>query len=132
MILSVRIIQQILKLRLVRFVLVGGINTVIYLALGMLFVHLGATVEIAHGVALILSLITSYLSHKIITFEVKGGHRKYGVKFFVGTAFIVSTQFILIYVNKSTFENLFFLFLLSSAYYPIASFLIHNFWTFRN
>ncbi|ACT60872.1 GtrA family protein [Hirschia baltica] len=117
--------------KLIRFVLVGGVNTLLYLGLAIGFHEFGLSLDLSHALALFLSLVTSYLGHKIFTFEVKGQHKKSGFRFVIATILIMLTQYGLIVLLKQTHLAANLILLASSAYYPISSFIIHNCWTFR-
>jgi putative flippase GtrA len=117
--------------RLVRFVAVGLVATATYLGLSLALTGAGWSVEAAHVVALVISLIVSYAGQKLFTFQVSGNHRRFGVRFVIATAGIVATQFALVSGLKSAGFGSMVIFGISSLYYPVASYVAHSLWTFR-
>lgn len=115
----------------VRFTMVGLLGTVVYAVLALTFTRVGLPIMHAHTVALIISLSVSYAGQKIITFGIRGDHRRSGPRFFLATALIVFVQYTIVYLlNKTPLSNEIIV-LISTVYYPPASFFIHNFWTFK-
>ena len=118
-------------MRMVRFVVVGGTATAIYFFLALACVAMGLGVEAAHVVAFVVSIVASYFGQKLVTFRVKGRHRRNASRFVIATAGIAAVQFGLVAYLKFMNLDPFFIFLVSSLYYPIASFIVHSLWTFR-
>lgn len=114
-----------------RFAAVGVAGTLLYAVLAFGFNAGGLPIMVSHGVASALSLIASYFGQKLITFRISGEHVKRGSRFFVATALLVTVQSTMVFVldRVGVPQNL--TLLISTLYYPPASYLIHTFWTFR-
>lgn len=118
-------------IRTARFVLVGIGGTVIYAACayGMLFAS--APIMTAHIVAFGVSLLASYLGQKIFTFGIRGNNRRNLPRFAIATAAIALVQLVLVAGLEHAGIDPKLTLLVSALYYPPASFLVHNLWTFR-
>jgi putative flippase GtrA len=117
--------------RLVRFVLVGLVGTGTYFALTMGLVLAGQPIEIAHIAGYAVSIVVSYLGQKIVTFGIRGQHRRSGFRFLLATAGIAAVQYGLILVLARYGLDARMAVVVSTFYYPVASFLVHTLWTFR-
>ena len=117
--------------RLVRFVLVGLVGTGTYFALTMALVLAGQPIEIAHIAGYAVSIVVSYLGQKIVTFGIRGQHRRSGARFLFATACIAAVQYGLIFVLAHQGVDGRMVVVLSTLYYPVASFTVHTLWTFR-
>lgn len=117
--------------RLVRFVLVGLISTATYFGLTMGLVYAGQPVEIAHIVGYGVSIVVSYLGQKIVTFGIRGQHRRSGARFLVATGGLAATQYGLILALAHSGVDARLVVIFSTLYYPVASFAVHTLWTFR-
>jgi putative flippase GtrA len=117
--------------RTARFVLVGIAGTLIYAvcAYGMLFSNL--SVLTAHIIAYGVSLLASYIGHKIFTFGIRGDNRRNLFRFVTATAVIALVQLGLVAGLEHARIDPKLTLLISTFYYPLASFLVHNLWTFR-
>lgn len=117
---------------LIRFGFVGALGTLLYAGLAFALEGAGAPLYWAHAVASAISLIASYLGQKVVTFGIRGQHRKMGVRFILATAMLVSIQSALVvFLSRSGLAPQLIL-LASTFFYPPASFLMHTFWTFRS
>jgi putative flippase GtrA len=116
---------------IIRFGLVGLTGTLIYAAIAYGLSWNGVPVLYAHIIGTAVSLVASYLGQKLFTFRVRGGHRRAGVRFVVGTAIVVAGQSLVVWLlDQSGFRPDLAL-LAGIVFYPPASYLIHSFWTFR-
>lgn len=114
-----------------RFVIVGVTSTVIYAACayGMLFSN--SSVLIAHLVAYGVSLLTSYIGQKIFTFGIRGDNRRNLPRFMTATGAIALVQLALVAGLEHARIDPKVTLLVSTLYYPPASFVVHNLWTFQ-
>jgi len=117
--------------RVLRFAAVGVMATLLYAALAFGLEASGLAVFHAHIIASGISLIASYLGQKIFTFGVRNQYRKTGVRFAAATALLVCTQSAIVLLLDRYGVSPGLVLLTSTLFYPPASFLIHNFWTFR-
>lgn len=118
-------------LQIARFAAVGLCATAIYFSLALAFVKAGMHVAKAHVIAYAVSILASYLGQKIFTFGVRGDHRRNGPRFILATAFIAAIQFGLVMLCKRLGASDLTTIVISTLYYPLASFVVHTFWTFR-
>lgn len=119
------------RYRLLRFIVVGLAGTLIYYVTALLGASWGLTIEAAHWLGFAVSIVFSYLAQKAVTFRVKGEHRRSVSRFVIATAVIAGTQFLVILGLRLFLLDPAILFAISSAYYPVASFIIHSLWTFK-
>lgn len=71
-----RFVQSLLARRWVRFGLMGGLATLCYALLGLLFVNVWALpLLVGNGLAYLISFFVSYLGQSLWTFQARGGHR---------------------------------------------------------
>ena len=117
--------------RVVRFAIVGIAGTLLYAGLAFGLEHAGVPVFFAHAVASAISLAASYLGQKIFTFQIRGQHREMGARFVIATALLVSTQSAIVFVLDQAGVDPRIVLLISTLFYPPASFILHTFWTFR-
>ncbi|MEQ3650110.1 GtrA family protein [Hyphomonas sp.] len=118
-------------MRAVRFFFVGLIGTGAYVLIGYSLIWSGMPVLMAHVIATALSLLVSYSAQKTITFRVNGMHRRMGPRFVIATAALVLTQLALVACLKHFHVQSELILAASTLFYPPASFLVHNFWTFK-
>lgn len=114
-----------------RFAAVGVCATAIYFFLGLALIKAHVPLLWAHVIAYVVSIVFSYVGQKIFTFGVRGGHRRMGPRFLAATAVLAATQFVLVTVLKHGGAADILTLAASTVYYPIASFFVHTFWTFR-
>jgi putative flippase GtrA len=115
----------------VRFAAVGICATALYFFLGLALVTAHIPLFWAHWIAYAVSIVFSYLGQKIFTFGVRGEHRRMGPRFLAATGVLAATQFALVAILKQTGAADILTLGASTIYYPIASFFVHTFWTFR-
>jgi putative flippase GtrA len=118
-------------LRLVRFGVVGVSCTLLYLGLSLGLVQAGLGLLVSHCAAYLVSLVASYLGHKLLTFQVRGQHGRTGSRFVLVTIVIAGTQFALVALLGETGLTDELVLLVSTVYYPLASFAAHSLYTFR-
>lgn len=118
-------------MRAVRFFFIGLIGTGAYVLIGYSLIWSGMHVILAHVIATALSLIVSYTVQKTFTFKVNGMHRRMGPRFLIATAALVLTQLTLVTCLKHLDVQSELILVASTLFYPPASFLVHNFWTFK-
>ena len=117
--------------KLMRYGLVGVICTLIYLLIGYAGTLAGLGVGLSHTIAVIISLIASYVGQKVFTFRVSDQHARYGTRFLIATGGIVLAQFVLVFALREAGIAPLLIFLASSLFYPVASLILHWSWTFR-
>ena len=115
----------------VRFAAVGVCATALYFFLGLTLVRTFTPLFWAHWIAYAVSIVFSYIGQKIFTFGVRGEHRRMGPRFMTATAVLAATQFGLVAILKQAGAADILTLGASTLYYPIASFFVHTFWTFR-
>lgn len=114
----------------VRFGAVGLSATVIYFVLGWCLNRAGLVIEWASLMALGITLFYSYWAQKRFTFAVTGRHRRFGPRFAVATAVLVAGSQLVVWALDEAGLPPAQALLGVSVFYPVASFLIHTFWTF--
>ena len=117
--------------RTLRFSIVGIVGTVIYAGLAFGFLAMGVTLLISHSIAYIISLLASYLGQKIFTFEIRGQHKRNFSRFVLATIGLAVVQFLLVAVLEVLKVDPKVIIIVSTLYYPPASFIVHNLWTFK-
>jgi putative flippase GtrA len=118
---------------LLRFCLVGGASTVVFVAISWLLIWLemmpAALVNVA---AIAASIAASYAGHYYFTYR-KGGsqHAFFGSRFLAVTAILGMVSVVFTHVAVANFRvSPYIVSMLVSTLYPIASLLLHHFWTF--
>lgn len=117
--------------RLVRFALAGGAGTALYFVTALLAERATGAVFAAHAIAYVVSVSFSYLAQKIFTFGVRGQHRRMGARFAIATAAISVGQLGVVALLNAAHATPTIVFLGGALFYPLASYLIHSLWTFR-
>lgn len=117
--------------KLMLFIIIGLMSTATYYLIAVGSARAGLSVSIAHITGLSISLVVSYLGQKKFTFDAHGKHRRYGPRFLAATGLIVLLQFALVMLLASFGLTPAVIFLASSIFYPVASFILHWGWTFR-
>lgn len=119
-------------LQLVRFGIVGISATITYFCTGMALSYLTALHPlVVHVLAFLISLAVSYLGHAHFTFGVAG--TRYVIRYAIITGVLFAASSLLTVIQTQIFS-------LSSSLnvtiitfiYPIFSFLLHRFWTFKH
>ncbi|MEP0313258.1 GtrA family protein [Hyphomonas sp.] len=118
-------------LEILRFGLVGLAGTAIYAAVAYCLSWNEVPVLYAHIVASVVSLVVSYIGQKKFTFRVRGGHRRVGARFIIGTAIVVAGQSFVVWLLDLLGLTPNLTLLAGILFYPLASYIIHSFWTFR-
>lgn len=119
-------------MKLARFVIVGGLATLVYVATGFILLEFEATVLVAHIVASVVSLVFSYVGQKIVTFGIRGEHRRMGPRFAIATAGLLVFQFCLVWLASRLGASDGLALILNTIIYPPTSFLVHSVWTKPN
>lgn len=114
-----------------RFAVVGGSATILYLLIALYLVSLTVNIAAAHVAAYVISLLASYLLQKAITFRIKGDYFRTGAKYLIATALIAGMHFLLVVCLNHFGLNPRITLLAGACFYPAASFVIHSVWTFR-
>jgi putative flippase GtrA len=118
---------------LLRFCLVGGASTLVFAAVSWLLIWLelipAALVNVA---AIAAGIAASYAGHYYFTYRVGGGqHAFFGPRFFVVTAILGTASVAFTHVSVENFRvSPYIVSMLVSILYPVASLLLHHFWTF--
>jgi putative flippase GtrA len=118
---------------LLRFCLVGGASTLVFAAVSWLLIWLelipAALVNVA---AIVAGIAASYAGHYYFTYRVGGGqHAFFGPRFFVVTAILGTASVAFTHVSVENFRvSPYIVSVLVSILYPVASLLLHHFWTF--
>lgn len=114
----------------VRFLVVGLGCTALYFVIAIGLVYAKLHVTVAHIIAYAISITASYAAQKILTFRIRGDHRRAAPRFIIATAAIAAVQFALIVgLSKAGLDDRLTV-LISTLYYPAASFVVHSLWTF--
>lgn len=124
-------IRRLWGMQVVRFAVVGLTGTGIYYVTALIALNAGLSVEVAHVVAFAVSIVFSYVAQKMVTFRVRGSHRRSIGRFVASTAIIAGSQFALVLGLRHLSIPALVLFAISSVYYPVASFCFHSLWTFK-
>src|SRR5579864_521758 len=118
--------------QLIRFAVVGGFSTGMFLIGQYLFVGLlrfpvilGTTLSFAIGISI------SYIGHHAITFRRSGAHLHYGPRFVVVTALMLVISNLLAY-GMVTVAGVNYLSgsLVIAIVYPVGSFVLQSLWVF--
>jgi putative flippase GtrA len=118
---------------LLRFCLVGGASTLVFAAVSWLLIWLdlmpAALVNVA---AIAVGVAASYAGHYYFTYRKGGGqHAFFGPRFFAVTAILAAASIVFTHVAVESFRvSPYVVSTLVSILYPIASLLLHHFWTF--
>lgn len=117
--------------RAVRFGAVGFAATAVYFFAGMALVETGLHVVAAHVIAFAAGFLVSYFGQKRFTFRIRGRHRDAGPRFAIATAVLVAAAFLLVLALDALGVPPRWTIVANTVFYPMASFLLHNAWTFR-
>lgn len=114
-----------------RFNIVGILATGSYFLIGMV---LSASTELGplpiHLAAFLISVVVSYLGHAYFTFNLSG--MRYVIRFVSITILLFAASTILTVVMSETFKlSELWTVTAVTVTYPLLSFLLHAFWTFR-
>jgi putative flippase GtrA len=118
---------------LLRFCLVGGTSTLVFAAMSWLLLWLelmpAALVNVA---AIAAGIAASYAGHYYFTYRKGGGqHAFFGPRFFAVTAILGTASVVFTHVAVANFRvSPYIVSMLVSILYPVASLLLHHFWTF--
>ncbi|MEH2483589.1 putative flippase GtrA [Nitrobacteraceae bacterium AZCC 2146] len=118
--------------RLVRFSLVGGIATGVYLLAALIAVEAaGASPMVGATVGFCASFVVSYIGHFRFTFAVPGRYRDYVVKFAVSSlvSFLISTLAMWL-ATKLLMIDYRIALIAIAIIIPISSYLVNRFWVF--
>ena len=119
--------------QITRFVIVGLSSTLAFLLcqcalIGGLHLNIltGTTISIG------ISLLLSYLGHHRVTFKRSGAHGRYGTRFVIATAVMITLSNALAYgFTTLAGRNFMIGSLVVSFVYPVGSFLLQTLWVFR-
>jgi putative flippase GtrA len=118
--------------RLVRFLLIGGIATAVYVSAALMAVEwAGRSPMVSSTVGFCASFAVSYLGHFHFTFAVPGRYRDYVVRFAVSSlaSFLIST--LAMWLSTKLLELDYRIALIAVAIIiPVCSYLINRFWVF--
>lgn len=117
--------------RTFRFAIVGIASTIIYAALAFGLLAAGFATLWAHSIAYVISILASYAGQKVFTFGIRGQHRRNMPRFIIATIGLAVTQFLLVALLEFLKVDPRITLAISTLYYPPASFVVHNLWTFR-
>jgi putative flippase GtrA len=118
--------------QLVRFAIVGGFSTGVFmLAQYLLIGVLDLSVTAGTTVSFAVSIVTSYFGHHAITFQRSGAHFHYGARFAVVTALMLVISNLMAY-GMVTVGGLNYLWgsVIIALVYPAGSFVLQNLWVF--
>jgi putative flippase GtrA len=118
--------------RLVRFSMVGGLATGVYLLAALITVGLlGASPMVGATVGFCASFVVSYIGHFRYTFAVQGRYRDYLVKFAVSSlaSFLVSTL-VMWLATKWLMIDYRIALVAVAITIPICSYAVNRFWVF--
>jgi len=118
---------------LLRFCLVGGFATLVFIGLSWLLLWLELLpATIINVVALAVSLGVSYVGHYYFTYrKSRGMHAFFGLRFFVVTTVLGLASALFTHVAIENFRiSPYIVSMLVSVLYPVLSLLLHHFWTF--
>lgn len=119
-------------LLVLRFGLVGIAATAAYLGLGLLLIETGfLPLVIGNALAFTAAVLVSYLGHHRFTFRADGEHGFHFPRFvaITVTLFLASNMLLLAAVERFALRPVVGM-LLVAVLYPLASFALHNAWTF--
>jgi putative flippase GtrA len=118
--------------RLVRFSLVGGLATGVYLLAALIAVEgLGMSPMVGATVGFFASFVVSFLGHFRFTFAVAGRYRDYVLKFAISSvvSFLVSTLAMWLATRILMIDYRIALIAIAIII-PICSYLVNRFWVF--
>lgn len=118
--------------RVVRFTMVGGTVTVLYVLLGWLLHAGGMPIVAASFTAQVATIVLSYFAQKAFSFGIAGQHLHYGPRYALAiVALVVSAQGVVWLVDAAGAGPEAAL-LANAIYYPAASFLLQFLWVFKD
>ena len=118
---------------LLRFCLVGGASTLVFAAVSWLLIWLELIpAALVNVTAIVAGIAASYAGHYYFTYRVGGGqHAFFGPRFFVVRAILGTASVAFTHVSVENFRvSPYIVSVLVSILYPVASLLLHHFWTF--
>jgi putative flippase GtrA len=117
--------------QLVRFGLVGGGSSLVYFGVSLSIHRAGVALELAHLTGLAVSLLTSFLGHKLFTFRQTARTHSSGLRFVIATAGISIAQTLLVAGANAAGSPDIIILAASTAFYPLTSVFVHTLWTFK-
>ncbi len=124
--------KRTLAARAGRFGLVGVAATLGYLAIASgLEYATDLPSALINAVGLGASLLLSYAGHYYFTFNARSSHVRKGALFALSTAAIVISAMAVQHLAQRLIASPYISYLAVTAYYPFASFVVHNLVTFR-
>ncbi len=117
---------------LARFCVVGAISTLVYVGTSFALLWLALAPPAAVNlVALAAGIAASYFGHHGFTYRRAGHHAFFGTRFLVVTAILAGGSVLFTHVAVDVFRVSAYRGALAvSVLYPVASLLLHHFWTF--
>jgi putative flippase GtrA len=118
--------------QLARFVLVGGLSTLLYSAVTLYLQKIaGVGPALSSGAGFAVSIACSYLGHALYTFQQQGVAIGSGLKFAIAT-FVIAGGLSLLngYLVDTQGWSVVAAALVNSGLYPAMSFLVHSVWSF--
>jgi putative flippase GtrA len=118
---------------LLRFCIVGGASTLVFLATSWLLIWLELMpATLVNVAAMAAGIASSYSGHYYFTYRKGGGqHAFFGPRFFAVTAILGTASVVFTHVTVENFRvSPYIVSTLVSILYPVGSLLLHHFWTF--
>lgn len=122
---------MIIDKKLVKYICVGILNTIVGFGIIFLLMFFGVNPEISNLICYSIGIIFSYVMNKFFTFESKNRSKKEFIKFILTmlTAYILN--FITLKICLGLSINPYFSQIISGGVYTVSGYLLSRFWVFK-
>lgn len=122
---------MIIDKKLVKYLCVGILNTIVGFGIIFLLMFFGVNPEISNLIGYAIGIIFSYVMNKFFTFESKNRSKKEFIKFILAmlTAYILN--FITLKICLGLSINPYFSQIISGGVYTVSGYLLSRFWVFK-
>lgn len=116
----------------VRFAVIGVLGTLVYFSIAVGLSTVSVDISAAHWTAYAVSQAVSYFGQKTFTFRVEGQHARSAGRYLVAMTILAAAHYLVVLGLDALHLTPTLVFIGASIFYPVASWLIHTFWTFRS
>lgn len=125
-------LQHTKLLQIFKFAFVGGLSTLLHLAVGLLLIHfIFEQAFYANLAAYFIALPISFFGHTLITFK-KYPNLMLFWKFFTVNTLILVFTLLVSFIMDSLYINKYLSTLVSISLFPAVSYISHTYFTFRH
>lgn len=124
--------NKLLQSSLIKYLLVGVVNTIFGYFIIFLLMYLGAMPEIANIIGYICGILLSYFLNKHFTFQSKNSHKRDFSRFFIAMALAFLINFIVLIITHRIFGiNKYVSQIIAGIFYTASGYIFNKFFTFK-